>query len=100
MEENTLSKKRRITNPHSPSRSGGTLTSGDLADISSSSLSNRVGPSSLESNLSSLELPPQANSAALSAQEALQLQRSSAERMLAPVTASSDQTNCEHYIQL
>ncbi|XP_025078431.1 TP53-binding protein 1-like [Pomacea canaliculata] len=97
MEENTLSKKRRITNPHSPSRSGGTLTSGDLADISSSSLSNRVGPSSLESNLSSLELPPQANSAALSAQEALQLQRSSAERMLAPVTASSDQTNCATY---
>lgn len=50
MEENEISKKRKIYMPLSPSRSGSTLTSGDLGDISSSSLSNKTssGPASLD----------------------------------------------------
>jgi hypothetical protein len=58
IEENELSKKRRLSIPLSPSRSNSTLTSGDLGDISSSSLSARglSGPSSsLERAVSSLE---------------------------------------------
>ncbi|KAK7116811.1 TP53-binding protein 1-like isoform X3 [Littorina saxatilis] len=59
IEETVLSKKKRLSVPLSPSRSGSTVTSGDLADISSSSLSNKAssGPgSSLERATSSLEL--------------------------------------------
>ena len=58
IEETNVIKKRRLSIPPSPSRSASTLTSGDLADISSSSLSNKAssGPSSLERATSSLEL--------------------------------------------
>ena len=58
MEENEICKKRRVSAALSPSRSGSTLTSGDLGDISSSSLSAKTGsgPSSLERAASSLEL--------------------------------------------
>ncbi|XP_076464966.1 uncharacterized protein LOC143296874 isoform X2 [Babylonia areolata] len=74
MEEINHTYKRRVSSSLSPSRSGSTLESGDLADISSSSLSNKAssghssslerggsGLSSLErggSGISGLELPP------------------------------------------
>ncbi|KAK7491712.1 hypothetical protein BaRGS_00016968 [Batillaria attramentaria] len=59
LEENEITKKRKIYAPLSPSRSGSTLTSGDLGDISSSSLSLKTssGPSSLEVDRPSLSVP-------------------------------------------